>query len=236
MRINAQQQSKSSLRGRLNAVYVSKREKRRSLRDRGFASYSQFGEDAIVHSLVNDCSGGYIDIGSGHPVRFSNTYAFYKRGARGLLVEPIASNVDHTRLVRPQDLVVQSLCGPDEVSVPFFEYEQYEYSTTSRERVDQLAVSGFRPVRDYSLDVRTLASLVAEAGLFRPDLLSVDVEGAELGVLESADWSRFRPAVIAIEEWTSPIKHVTPVLTLLASLEYELVAYTGFSSIYRSTA
>ena len=234
MRVDARQRRSHSLRGRLNATYVSQREKRRSLRDRGFASYSQFGEDAIVRSLVTGWDGGYMDIGSGHPVKFSNTYAFYKSGARGLLVEPIASNVDHTRLVRPEDLVVQSLCGPDEVSVPFFEYEQYEYSTTSRERVDQLALNGFRPVREYSLDVRTLASLVAETGLFRPDLLSVDVEGAELGVLQSADWNRFRPAIIVVEEWTSPIEHVTPVSTYLSSLEYELVALTGFSSVYRS--
>lgn len=234
MRGDPQRREKSSLRERLNVAYVSQRERRRSLRDKGFSSYSQFGEDAIVRALINDWSGGYVDIGSGHPVRFSNTYALYRKGVRGLLVEPIAANVEHARLVRPEDMVVQSLCGPDQRAVPFFEYEQYEYSTTSRERVDELASRGFRPVSEYQIDVRSLASLVADADIFVPELLSIDVEGAELAVLESADWDRFRPAVIVGEEWTSPLDHVTAVSTYLTRLEYELVAVTGFSSVYRS--
>ena len=46
-------------------------------------SFSQEGEDLILkrlfdHLKPND-KGFYIDIGAHHPVRFSNTYLFYRK-------------------------------------------------------------------------------------------------------------------------------------------------------------
>jgi hypothetical protein len=54
------------------------------------ASYSQFGEDAVVMAMFRGrCSPGYyVDVGCFHPTKWSNTYAFYLRGWRGLAIDP----------------------------------------------------------------------------------------------------------------------------------------------------
>ena len=50
---------------------------------------SQFDEDEILAGLLPEEFGVYVDIGAFDPVECSNTWQFYKRGWRGLLVEPL---------------------------------------------------------------------------------------------------------------------------------------------------
>ena len=47
---------------------------------------SQCEEDEILREFLPG-GGTYVDIGAGEPVQCSNTWAFYERGWRGLLVE-----------------------------------------------------------------------------------------------------------------------------------------------------
>ncbi len=54
-------------------------------------TYSQFGEDLIVRYLFDSLGIArptYLDIGANHPKFSGNTFGFYKRGSRGVLVEP----------------------------------------------------------------------------------------------------------------------------------------------------
>ena len=57
----------------------------------GFAlkSYSQEGEDMVLSRIFSDKNKGfYVDVGAHHPIRFSNTYKFYKLGWHGINIEP----------------------------------------------------------------------------------------------------------------------------------------------------
>ena len=48
-------------------------------------SFSQEGEDRILNRIFETKSVGYyVDVGSHHPQRFSNTYLFYLRGWHGI--------------------------------------------------------------------------------------------------------------------------------------------------------
>lgn len=219
----------------LNRKYVSWREVHRSRRAAGFSSFSQFGEDAVVASLVPQQAGVYLDVGAGHPVTFSNTYSFYRQGRSGVLVEPLPANAEHARRVRPRDLVVEALCGSQSYDeIEFFEYSPYEYSTTKPERVAELATHGHQPIARHRLPVLSLRTLMETHELTNVDLLSIDVEGAELSVLESADWDHFRPGVAVIEEWNSPLQRQTEIGHFMQQRGYELTAITGFSSIYKA--
>jgi glycosyltransferase involved in cell wall biosynthesis len=54
-------------------------------------SYSQCGEDIIIDFLLTWLkikNPTYLDIGANDPVKLSNTYYFYKKGSRGVLIEP----------------------------------------------------------------------------------------------------------------------------------------------------
>ena len=45
--------------------------------------YSQFGEDAKLKKYLSGEKGFYLDIGSGDPVKGSNTFNLYKMGGEG---------------------------------------------------------------------------------------------------------------------------------------------------------
>jgi hypothetical protein len=49
---------------------------------------SQDGEDAIIAELCPEPTGVYVDVGAGDPVSCSNTFQLWRRGWRGLLIEP----------------------------------------------------------------------------------------------------------------------------------------------------
>ena len=66
-----------------------------------------------------------------------------------------------------------------------------------------------------------------------PTVLSIDVEGAELEVLNGNAWDQFKPDIICVEEWEPPLKKTTEVSKYLGDKGYALIAVTGFSSIYQ---
>ena len=47
----------------------------------GKLSYSQEGEDVVLRRIFGENKNGfYVDVGAHHPIRFSNTYLFYRLG------------------------------------------------------------------------------------------------------------------------------------------------------------
>jgi FkbM family methyltransferase len=198
-------------------------------------TYAQFGEDAILQSILGDGVGSYVDIGAGDPIRTSNTYALYRLGWRGVLVDPIASNVDRARRFRKGDRVVHAGCGREQGELVFFEYSTYEFSTTSRERVEELQSQGISPKATYSVPIFAMRDLALSGMPSDRSVLSIDVEGMEVDILKGNDWNTFRPRLIVIEEWVSPLKETTEVFQILKSEGYSLAAFTGVTSIYQFT-
>ena len=81
---------------------------------KGEKSFSQAGEDLIVKftlQFLGIPSITYLDIGANHPVRLNNTYLFYLRGCKGVLVEPNASLCERLRAVRPRDTTLAAGIG-----------------------------------------------------------------------------------------------------------------------------
>jgi len=72
----------------------------------------------------------------------------------------------------------------------------------------------------------------------RIDLMSVDVEGLDLEVLQSNDWERFRPRVVVAEDFGIPTLDrigESPIVQFLGSKGYVPVAKTTVSVFFRST-
>jgi FkbM family methyltransferase len=198
--------------------------------------FGQTSEDAILAKLMPDKKGFYVDIGCGHPIKFSNTFLFYKRGWKGICVDPISLNTRLFKVLRRRDFVLNSLVGTSKTKIDFWEFEPYGLST-SNEKVAKsvLGIKDVRLVKFSKLEVLPLSQIVPELSFELPTLLSVDVEGMDLDVLKSNDWNKFRPHVICIEEWRDTKLNkieLTPVEIFLTKLNYEKISYTGLSSIY----
>ena len=163
-------------------------------------SYAQNLEDYHLDLMfAGQQTGTYVDVGGGHPVADNVSFWFYLRGWRGLVVEPQQGLADLYTHIRPRDHTVACLAGRNEGEAQFYVFEKlHGLSSTVRQHAQAAAQSGaafttiIRPVR-------TLAALIAEAGLETIDFLKIDVEGAEAEVLAGADFQRQRPRVILLE-------------------------------------
>jgi hypothetical protein len=201
--------------------------------------YSQTGEDVILGQMVGKRLGTYIDIGSGLPIWGSNTYSLYRKGWRGITVDPIRANVRWAKRVRPRDThilgAVSDLAGVSS----FYEFEAYEYSTFDYALYMQRMNSGLALKNTYSMKMIKAEAIQAMLPLnsYEEDrllILSIDAEGYEEKILEGFVWETFNPDIIIIEELDSPLSGVSTVRSTLEELNYSLYAFTGYSSIYKN--
>jgi FkbM family methyltransferase len=152
----------------------------------------QEGEVPIIRQFLPPGPACYVDVGAGHALSCSNTWAFYLEGWRGVLIEPLPTFWYDLLRLRPGDHVV-----------PF--------AASNAKGIARLrAAEGCSSMRlDWSIaeqaeilvETDTLAAIL---GLY-PDvrdncqLCSIDVEGLEREVLEGIDWNSFHPAVFVVE-------------------------------------
>lgn len=200
-----------------------------------FRSYSQWGEDAVISQFLHTRLGSYIDIGSGHPIKGNNTFFLYQRGWQGLLVDPIESNFKLSKKYRRKDIVLKNLVSKKKGKIPFWEFSNYGLSTTKKSRAEKLIKSGHKLLNTYNLESITLESIIDRFYNDKdnlPKLLSIDVEEAELSVLESNNWETFRPKVICIEVLNENILDSSPVHKFLYDRNYILRASVGNSQIF----
>jgi len=202
---------------------------------RGNRFYGQTAEDAILSKLLSQVNGFYIDIGAGKPKSGSNTQIFYLRaGWHGILIDPIPRNARILRLLRPKDLVLESLVGSGKGPINFWEFDPYEYSTVVQSVADRvLLIDGVRLKSMAQRSIRSLEEITQNCEFFTPTLLTIDCEGFDLEVLESNNWNRFRPTVICIEEWDFKFGTAEGQIgAYLLNLNYQRFAFTGLSSIF----
>lgn len=197
-------------------------------------SYSQYGEDKVLRSLLPEAFGHYLDVGAGDPVRFSNTYLFYCEGWRGTLIEPIPSLAEKARATRKRDVVINAAVGLSESSatkLKFYQFVTTELSTLDAQRARDLVSDGHELMDEISVDAIALSTITPEIGPRDPFLLSVDVEGLDFDVLKSIDWARFTPRVVCVED-PERLKGSTQISNLMDENGYELVSQNNASSIY----
>ena len=201
------------------------------------SSYSQTGEDSLISEYFKDELFSYIDIGAGEPVTGSNTYYFYRKGIRGILVDPLPANKILARVIRPGDLFIKTLVGDRSGPQQFWEFEAYEYSTMDPRVAEKLIQEGIINVkRQISISMITLQEIV----MLLPDpelpwLLSVDVEGADFSVIKSFDFKLSRPRVICIEDHEFIQNQRSDQHDYILQLGYRLESKTSLSFIYRDS-
>ena len=204
-------------------------------------SWSQCGEDLIMRylfDLLQIARPSFIDIGAHHPWYFNNTYLFYRQGARGVNVEPDPSLHAGLRRGRRHDINLNMGIGPREAELDFYVMSSRTLNTFSAtEARKYVERHGMRIVDTRRIGVQTFAQAV-DGHLGRtPDLVSLDVEGLELDILHSIDFSRYRPHVFCIETLSyaegdgSGIKS-PEIHALMLENGYLLHADTYINSIY----
>lgn len=212
-------------------------------------SYAQFGEDIILDYLFSQIGiqhPTYLDIGANEPRRGSNTYRFYSKGSKGVLVEPNPLLVSKLSRKRSRDTVLNAGIQFNELAeADFFQYPS-KFSglgTFSREDADYWATIGTKEdgrihfEKIIKVPLIPLSSVLEEHfSKFPLNLVSIDVEGLDLDILKTFDFDAFRPEAFCIETMSYNDQFKTYKRTDLAnfmlSKSYMVFADTRVNTIF----
>ena len=146
--------------------------------------------------------GTYVDIGAHHPIRYSNTYLLYLNGWSGINIDPQIGVKEMFDEYRPDDINLGIGIGRCEQDVVFYNFEDPAFNTTNSERGDEVIEQGLsKLVEKRRIKVYPLSSILdkyMDHGR-SIDFMNIDMEKSELDVLQSNDWSKYRPKMIALE-------------------------------------
>jgi FkbM family methyltransferase len=195
-------------------------------------SYAQFGEDLFLTHLLGYASDGvFVDVGCFHPIVYSNTYVFYQRGWRGLAIDPNPQWKTAWDRFRPGDTFLNvAVAKTPGKKVLLLNRKRPAMNLVLDE--DRLAGVDTKNYEVSSCDAIPLSDILdRQLKENRIDLLNVDCEGRDIEVLESSDFGRYRPTVIAVEDTT--ISPESKVAQLLEGQGYECRGYIGLTKIFQ---
>lgn len=202
-------------------------------------SYAQCGEDLIIDYLFGMLGVDtvrYLDIGAHHPTYLSNTYLFYRQGGHGVCVEPDPALADAFHRQRPRDRFLSVGIGPKAGTADFFVMTTPTLNTFSRAEAERYQSYGSERIEKVlQIPVREVNDVIATELGAAPDLLSLDVEGLDLPILESLDFGRFRPTALCVETLTytedGSEQKLTDTIRFLERQGYFVYADTYINSI-----
>jgi hypothetical protein len=201
-------------------------------------SWSLEGEDIIALALLRDLKTGYyFDIGCASPIHLSNTWKFYKQGWRGLAVDARSLH-EEWKLRRPYDIFTQKILG-DGSDVIFYEFPDPHMSTCDTATILRYS-ERFPKESIVSKPMQTVRAGELWSSLFPsaiPDLVSIDVEGHELSVLNGFNLVSERPKLFIVElknfNFMHPKSH--PLVTFFYDNFYALISKTPLDGFFIDT-
>ncbi len=175
--------------------------------------WSQFGEDALLFSYfkmkwdkLGYTDGFYIEIGAFDPIDSSNSYKFYKLGWKGINIDPMPKAINRFNKFRPRDINLQIAIYDEEKVTEMYIWEQYPGINTLNMKIAEQRSNDKRygPYNSkFTVNCKRLETIFGQYNLDKQHIsfLSVDVEGAELNVLKSNNWNKYRPEIIILESF-----------------------------------
>jgi FkbM family methyltransferase len=204
-------------------------------------SYSQEGEDRVLCRLMGEndgATGFYVDVGALHPMRFSNTYAFYLRGWRGINIDACPGSMGEFMRARPNDINLEVAISNTQKALTFYEFKEPAINGFSKELAEENAAKYKCKFSTRTIETKTLAEILDKylpPGQ-RIDFMTVDVEGMDEEVLRSNDWDRYRPRFVLAEELNHPplIRLAeSPLVRYMDEIGYVPIAKTHNTFIFR---
>lgn len=203
-------------------------------------SYSQFGEDANLLAFYRRLeherrltvdSGWVVDVGAFRPITHSNSFAFYQRGWHGINIDPTPGFKLTFDRVRPRDVNLEFGVASREGTATFYLFDRPSvWNTFDLKAATQASkLTGIRP-QEISVQVSRLETILNEHLKGEAlELLLIDAEGYDLKILQSNNFSKYRPRAILIEVMRASADGLTtdPVARYLKDFGYVLFSWVN---------
>ena len=211
------------------------------------AYYGQNFEDVIILGILRSIykenfdfkDVTYIEIGANHPISGSNTYMFYKKGAQGVLVEPNKDLHELLERVRGKDKLIKS-CVTERANcnkVDYYYLNYNELNTTNKmfiekwnEKCPDKTTSVVQKVSLPAVSINEILSENFTDGNI--DIFSIDIEGNEMAIIETINFTKYTPKIICME-WNSVFNgSKEDVKTIMSNKGYLLHSDTIVNGIF----
>ena len=197
-------------------------------------TYSMDGEDLFLNDYFKDKTKGfYVDVGCYHPIHRNNTYLLHKKGWHGVNIDIQKFSIDLFNHLRPKDLNYNfAVSNKNEIVEMFYQKKLSQLSTIEEKQSLKVFQGDIKKLKIQSL---TLDSILEKTNSnnIKLDLLDIDVEGADLKVLEGFSIQKFKPELVCVEIHEKEIKK-SKIHDYLSNSNYELIWSGIYSHIFRS--
>lgn len=203
-------------------------------------SYSQEGEDMILNKLLEcENQGFYIDIGSHHPKRFSNTYFFYKKGWAGINIDAKPGSMKIFNKKRPRDINIEVGVSSKEEIINFYMFNEPALNTFDESLANSRTSDKYHIIETVSVNCMSLNGILEQylPANIKITFLTIDIEGYDLKVLATNDWNKYRPEYLIVESYELYIEKVTEsdIYKYLTEKNYKLVSKSYYSLIFKNS-
>lgn len=201
-------------------------------------SHAQAGEDVVIDFLFQQLGllhPTYLEIGVCSPDSYNNTYKFYVRGARGVLVEADKSLLPNILGTRPADKLIHAGVSVSEArEADFYLFHDPGLSTFDKEEAERRHQGNFKIREVVKVPLLSINELISKNFAKYPDFLSIDIEGLDLPVLKSLDFERFPIPVICVETCSYSENHIKPKNYTIAEFMHSK-GYFSYADTYINT-
>jgi len=183
----------------------------------------------------------YLDVGAYDPVFDSNTYALYRAGGHGVLVEPNPTKIARLEKIRPRDKTLNAGVG---LSVEPTTADYYMIAGPSAGLLNTFSKADAEELQRKSPGARVIEkvlkmpllninAIIQQHLSGAPNFLSIDTEVMDLDILRTLDFDRFRPDVICVETLAVGGDAVNiEILSLLEAKRYSARGATFVNTIF----
>jgi len=197
--------------------------------------YSQEGQDLYLSALLfdsaRDSPGGYVvDVGCNHPERFSNSFFFEKFfDCKTIAIDPIEEYGALWKSIRPNATFIATALGNESCTVTLNIPEGNAVYDDMFSTVGAVnAKAGAIEYSQRNVPCVALSSLLDEHQVDEVLLVSIDVEGFELSVLEGIDYEHVLIKCFVIENNTHELLGSDDIRCFLKSKGYIYISRIGY--------
>ena len=196
-------------------------------------SYAMDNEDSVVLEYFKDKRNGfYVDVGCYHPIHRNNTYLLHKKNWNGINIDTSQLSIDLFDYMRPKDLNYNcAVSNKNEIIKLFYQKELSQLSTIEKDQAKKVFQGN---IREKNIQAFTLDEILSRDKYKnnKIDFLDVDVEGADLKVLEGLSFNKFQPELVCVEIHKKKIKE-SDIYNFLTNKNYELLWSGVYSHIFK---
>ena len=208
----------------------------RGLKER--SQYSRWGEDSfLVDYFKNTSNGRYIDIGSFHPFRGSNTYLLYKKGWSGINIDINKISIDLFKLARPNDINLNLAISDTNKKIKVYQTKDLGKMNTINLKFASFFLKNYHVRESRSYNLNDILCKYNTNKNNRFELIDIDVEGSEYQILKSLNFKKYSFKLILVETHIFNLdfkQESDKIHILLKSKNYNYLKNFGETSVYEN--